>query len=141
MTRIHLELKEQVLLLRSGIPVTNFEIINVPYLMEGHFMRTIAVGPKYLPVLVLTHGYCSSSILYYPIIEGLTKHFRVILFDLPGMGGSSRPEFKVSNHLEAIDFFVSAFEAWRDLLQITDFILGGHSLGAYLSGCYASRFP
>lgn len=73
-------------------------------------------------------------------------------FDWLGMGGSSRPRFPTLTPCtsaeeadlrvtEAELFFVDSMEAWRKSMQLEQFDLMGHSLGGYLSACYALRFP
>lgn len=42
--------------------------------------------------LVLIHGFGGSSIYFYKLLPGLISNFRVILVDMIGMGGSSRPQ-------------------------------------------------
>ena len=59
------------------------------------------------------------------------------------MGSSSRPDnfspdFTVD---EATNYFNEYMEKWRQKLGLEDFYLVGHSLGAYLSGIYASKYP
>lgn len=43
------------------------------------------------PILVLVHGYGGSGSLFYKIIKQICTRFKLILVDLIGMGGSSRP--------------------------------------------------
>ena len=44
------------------------------------------------PVLVLIHGYGGGGALFYKVIKPLTEYFHLILIDIIGMGGSSRPD-------------------------------------------------
>ena len=54
-------------------------------------MRTNIFG-KDKPILVLIHGYAASGPLFYKIIKPICEHFTLITIDIPGMGGSSRPD-------------------------------------------------
>jgi pimeloyl-ACP methyl ester carboxylesterase len=66
----------------------------------------------------------------------------VILIDIIGMGGSSRPEFKCKNADEADEFFVASLEHWREAMGgLSGFILAGHSFGGYICGHYAVKYP
>ena len=61
-------------------------------------------------------------------------------FDVLGFGQSSRPTF--SNIAETAEQqFVDSMESWRKELNLTQFILLGHSLGAFLSASYALKYP
>ena len=71
-------------------------------------------------------------------------HFQ--LFSLQ-MANSSRPPFpkiKGSDH-EIVslteDYFLDSLERWREANKIEKFTLMGHSLGGYLSACYALKNP
>mmetsp|Transcript_36441 Transcript_36441/g.35298 ORF Transcript_36441/g.35298 Transcript_36441/m.35298 type:complete len:296 (-) Transcript_36441:257-1144(-) len=127
----------------SGIPLEQFEISNVPAGEDGNFIRTIQVGDKKHQTLVLVHGFGGSAAMFYKIMKPLAEKFRLVLIDIIGMGGSSRPDFKhITDPTEADEFFIKYFESWRQSMgNLTDFILAGHSFGAYLAGNYACRHP
>jgi pimeloyl-[acyl-carrier protein] methyl ester esterase len=46
--------------------------------------RVLGEGPD----LILLHGWGVNSVVWTPVLEGLSAHFRVHLIDLPGFGGS-----------------------------------------------------
>lgn len=106
-------------------------------------MSTIFAGDKSegKPVLVLVHGFGGSGALWYRVFKRLTEHFYVIAFDIIGMGASSRPAFTARNYVEANAYMLRIIEDWRQHLELTNFILAGHSYGGYLSGMYASWKP
>lgn len=106
-------------------------------------------------VLVLTHGYGSGIGFFYPNFSKLAGMFdRVIAFDWLGMGSSCRyPTGKgtipmkgwlnanTMTPTKASDFFVDNLEEFRQELGLTNFVLAGHSLGGYLAGRYAYKYP
>jgi pimeloyl-ACP methyl ester carboxylesterase len=102
-----------------------------------HFTR--AGDPSKTP-LILLHGYCAGSAVFYKILGDLAAHFNVYCVDLLGMGRSSRPQFVFSSREAAEDFFVSAIEELRVYLGFTSFHIAGHSFGGYVSGCYALKY-
>jgi len=80
------------------------------------FINTVFCGnDETLPVMVLVHGYGGSGALFYKIVKILCTRFRLILMDLIGMGGSSRPanfNDKMSPE-ETINYFSNYFSNWR----------------------------
>lgn len=65
-------------------------------------------GPSDAPVLLLPHGYPSSSFGYRHLIPALGDRFRVIAPDLPGFGYSATP---------SADRFAYTFTAYSEFLQ------------------------
>ena len=49
-------------------------------------------GPKDAPVILLLHGYPSSSRIFEPLLPRLGKHYRLIAPDFPGFGLSQAPD-------------------------------------------------
>jgi len=98
----------------SGIPFEDFHISNVPAGEDGNYLRTIQVGDRKNQILVLVHGYGGSGIMFYKIMKALSEKFHLILIDIIGMGGSSRPDFMhINDPTEADEFFINYFESWR----------------------------
>ena len=92
----------------------------------------------------MIHGFGGAGIYYYKLIEGLISKFKVIFIDNIGMGGSSRPDnFKTDSFTpqQAIDYYIDYIEQWRIQMKLTDFVITGHSMGGYLAGCYAVKYP
>jgi len=116
------------------------------------------------PPLVLLHGYANGALYFYRNLHGLSDHFdTVYAVDMMGWGLSSRPPFPAASDATgkdgqnekgedspneedqsvrlAEDFFVESLEAWRAAQNIESMILGGHSLGGYISVAYTERYP
>jgi len=142
-------LSAETQLLNHG--VQNFEISNVPIQFRDYdncHIRTLIkdkLGPKDnddIP-LVLCHGYGSGIAGWYRNIDSLSTTSKVYAVDWLGFAGSSRPE----NGPRGLgiqgteDWFVESLEEWRKEQGLEKFNLCGHSLGGYLSVCYAERFP
>ncbi len=93
--------------------------------------------------MVMTHGYGGSIVSFWPVLKELANNYHLIMFDILGMGSSSRPEFTYENAVDANEFFVSWIEKWRQSIGILNekFILCGHSFGGYISGHYTRKYP
>lgn len=113
----------------------------MPVLDGQHYVSTILAGDKSKPTLVLVHGFAGSAALFYRIMKRLAEHFYLVMFDIIGMGCSSRPQFRAKNYLEANNFMLRIMEEWRKQLNLTNFYLAAHSYGGYLCGIYASWKP
>jgi len=51
--------------------------------------------------------------MFYKILKPLVEHYHLILIDVLGMGGSSRPQFSINNSSEADEYLIEWLEAWR----------------------------
>lgn len=90
------------------------------------------------PVVLWTHGFGSSSHLFDATREGLDHERTIITWDLPGHGRSVVPERPEEFTPErALDHMT----ALLDEAGVERAVLGGHSLGGYLSLRYALDHP
>lgn len=83
-------------------------------------------GPPDAPVLLLLHGFPSSSRMYEPLLGRLADRWRLIAPDLPGFGHSSAPapaEFAYTfDHLaELMNGFVETLGVERHTLLVQDY--------------------
>ncbi|HEX8202932.1 MAG TPA: alpha/beta hydrolase, partial [Isosphaeraceae bacterium] len=87
--------------------------------------------------LVLTHGWGANSTEWYYVKRELAGRFRLIVWDLPGLGLSKSPETKdyslenLARHLDA----VVATAGDRPV------VLMGHSIGGMITLTYCKLFP
>ncbi|TPX59569.1 hypothetical protein SpCBS45565_g07698 [Spizellomyces sp. 'palustris'] len=101
--------------------------------------------------LVMAHGYGAGLGFFYRNFAGLSdvSGWRIYAIDWLGMANSSRPSFpKLKRGVtddeiveDAEAFFVESLEKWREANGIDSMTLMGHSLGGYLSACYALKHP
>ena len=78
-------------------------------------------GPAHAPVLLLLHGYPSSSRMYEPLISRLLGHYRLIAPDYPGFGLSAAPERSVWPY--SFSHLASAMLDFTDVLGLERFSL------------------
>jgi len=94
-------------------------------------------GTDGLPVLVLVHGFLGSSFDYLELADGLDDAFHLFAIDLVGFGLSDKPldfdygKASQADHLDAV----------VDALGLTEFFLGGHSMGGEVAIHYALSHP
>lgn len=87
--------------------------------------------------LVLLHGFGADKDNWNRIANYLTAYFDVIAIDLPGFGNST-------DDIELdYDLFsqVVRLSKTLDALNITEFNLAGSSMGGYIAGNFAAKYP
>jgi pimeloyl-ACP methyl ester carboxylesterase len=83
-------------------------------------------GPEDAPVLLLMHGFPSSSFMFRELIPRLADRWRVIAPDYPGFGDSDFPppgeyEYSFANLTRTMDRFTRALGLTRYALYIQDY--------------------
>lgn len=83
-------------------------------------------GPKDAPVILLLHGFPTSSHMFRDLIPLLSGSYRVIAPDLPGYGNTKAPprgrfDYTFDNLAKVIDGFVDALGLTRYALYIFDY--------------------
>ena len=89
------------------------------------------------PVL-LTHGYGANGHMWEPQVEALSAHHRLILWDMRGHGETDSPE-DPSQYSEALT--VADMRALLEHLGVGQAVLGGHSMGGYMTLAFCLAHP
>lgn len=87
------------------------------------------------PALVLLHGFCEDSSMWWPYAEPFTKNHQVIGIDLCGFGKS---DLSQSSSMRRCAESVAAV---LDVLNIEKAALLGHSMGGYIALAFAEQYP
>jgi pimeloyl-ACP methyl ester carboxylesterase len=96
-----------------------------------------AQGPAAMPLL-LSHGFGATSAMFAPNVPLLATHRDVVTWDLRGHGASESPaDLECYSAGQAL----ADMEALLDTLGISRAVLGGHSLGGYLSLSFTLAYP
>lgn len=106
-----------------------------------HIIHAANPNPN-APPIVLLHGHSMSAAFWCRNFDDLVAlGYRVYAIDLLGWGRSERPLFRGHSPDESIRWFLRSLTAVLNSLNLTQFTLVGHSLGAYLSMEYAKVHP
>lgn len=103
-------------------PVTHHRTTSV----EGVEIFYREAGEKGAPVVVLLHGFPSSSHMYRNLIPALANHYHVIAPDLPGFGLSAMPsssefEYSFATFSDVIAGLLEQLGAERYALYVMDY--------------------
>ena len=91
--------------------------------------RELGSGP---PVLLL-HGWPTSSFLWRNVMPPIARANRVVALDLPGFGGSDKPQGARYN----FEFFERAIDGFLEQLGIDAVAIAGHDLGGPIATHWA----
>src|ERR1700754_559814 len=109
------------------MPRLNRDGVNIYYEVHGS-------GPP----LILTHGYSSTSAMWQGQIAALSRHHKLVLWDMRGHGQSDYPDDPAA-YSEALT--VADIAALLDTVGAKQAIVGGLSLGGYMSLAFYRAHP
>jgi pimeloyl-ACP methyl ester carboxylesterase len=96
-------------------------------------------GPADAPVLLLLHGYPTSSHMYRNLINDLSDKYHLIAPDYPGYGRSEQPPIK--DFAYTFENFAAIVEGLLDHLKINKFSVYLMDYGAPVGWTIASKYP
>lgn len=105
-------------------------------MIETHGVHTRVVQAGDGPPLVFLHGIAGTLEAHMPVFPELSRHFRLIAYDMPGRGWSDKPERPYT-----IDYLSDHLVALLDVLKIERANLSGQSLGGWVAAWTAAHHP
>lgn len=100
-------------------------------------IRVETYGAAEGPTLLFTHGWGMDSTEWYYAKRDLSSHFRLILWDLPGLGGSAQPE----DHDFALEKLAQDLHSVLAAANGKPVVLVGHSIGGMINLTFCRLFP
>ena len=110
------------------MPTLNRDGVNLYYQVHGD------TGP----VILLTHGYSATSQMWAGQVEMLARDHRLVVWDMRGHGQSDSPDDPA---LYSETATVDDMSALLDLVGVTSAVVGGLSLGGYMSLAFNRAHP
>jgi pimeloyl-ACP methyl ester carboxylesterase len=104
---------------------------------DGHELYVEIHGPDTGVPIVLTHGWSLDSTAWYYAKKHLSDRFRLILWDLPGLGQSSQRHDRDYR----IERFAEDLRAVLEFTGDTKALLLGHSIGGMTIQTFCRLFP
>ena len=118
----------------SAMRSANATVLEAP---SGSRLHIEMEGPTDKPVIVLTHGWALDSTAWYYVRKELARHYRLVLWDLPGLGRSTQPadgRYSVERLAEDLRSVI-AHTGDRPVTLV------GHSIGGFMMLTLARRHP
>ena len=109
----------------------------MPYIERGGakiFYTSDGKGP---PVL-LSHGFSATSAMWAGQIEAFKSHYQIITWDMLGHGQSDSPD---NPALYTPEGAVADMAAILDACGAASAVIGGHSLGGFMSLAFEKKYP
>lgn len=104
---------------------------------DGSELQVRMFGADHAPPLVLTHGWGLHSEEWVYAVRELARDFRIIVWDEPGLGASTRPR----NRDYSLEKFARDLDAILTLVGPRPAILAGHSIGGMIILTWCRLFP
>lgn len=103
-------------------PVVHYRTVKI----DGLDIAYREAGPKDGPVILLLHGFPTSSHMFRNLIPSLADKYRVLAPDYPGYGNSSMPatsefEYSFDNLARVVDKFTRAVGAETFVMYVQDY--------------------
>lgn len=109
---------------KTNVPLTSVHRVEA----DGVTVFYREAGPSDAPVVLLLHGFPTSSFQYRELIPRLADRYRVIAPDLPGFGFTEVPEKR--NYKYTFDVLAKTILAFTDALQLKRYALYVFDYGA-----------
>lgn len=119
----------------SDVPLTSIQRMKV----DGVRIFYRSAGNKDAPVVLLLHGFPSSSFMFRELIPRLADRYRVIAPDLPGFGFTEVPEERKYSY--TFDALAGTIEAFTEALGLTRYAIYVFDYGAPTGFRLAMRHP
>ena len=117
-------LSEKIAVTQSDVPVTSVHRVEA----DGIQIFYRAAGDVAAPVLLLLHGFPTSSFMFCDLIPRLADEYRVIAPDLPGFGFTEVPEKR--KYTYSFDALAKTIDAFTDALGLDRYAIYVFDYGA-----------
>jgi pimeloyl-ACP methyl ester carboxylesterase len=109
---------------QTSVPLTSISKVEA----DGVQVFYRSAGDPNAPVILLLHGFPTSSFMFRELIPRLADHYRVIAPDLPGFGFTEVPPKR--NYTYSFEALATTIEAFTEVLGIARFAVYVFDYGA-----------
>ncbi len=93
-------------------------------------------GSNHADTIVLLHGFLESSLIWDDFSKQLSKEYRIVTIDLLGHGNSD-----CIGYIHSMELMAQCVYQVIEHLNISNFLLLGHSMGGYVALAFAEKYP
>jgi pimeloyl-ACP methyl ester carboxylesterase len=104
---------------------------------DGTKIHVEVLGVDSAPQLVLTHGWGTNSTEWYYLKKQLAGQFRLIVWDLPGLGETEQPK----DESDSLEQMATDLHQVLSVAQGRPVVLVGHSIGGMTNLTFAKLYP
>jgi pimeloyl-ACP methyl ester carboxylesterase len=104
---------------------------------DGSELQVECYGPEGAPTIILTHGWGADRTEWDYLKAALADRFRLLVWDLPGLGRSTRP----TNQDYRLENLAGDLQAVLALAGDRPAVLLGHSIGGMITLTFCGLFP
>lgn len=91
--------------------------------------------------IILLHGYLETLNVWNELVDRLKDKYRVIVIDMPGHGlTDSAPAGADGRVVNTMEFGADIVKALMDKCNIEKAVIGGHSMGGYVTGVFCKKY-
>jgi pimeloyl-ACP methyl ester carboxylesterase len=119
----------------SAVPATTVHKVKA----DGIEVFYRSAGDASAPVILLLHGFPTSSFMFRDLIPRLADQYRVIAPDLPGFGFTQVPEER--KYVYSFDALAATIEAFTNALSLSRYAIYVFDYGAPTGFRLAARYP
>ena len=132
-----LSLAEEARPVAQDVPVA--QTLHKTIEVDGLTIFYREAGPKAAPVVLLLHGFPTSSQMFRNLMPKLADRYRVIAPDYPGFGNSSMPSVEAFDY--SFDNLARVIEAFTEKLELQRYSLYVMDYGAPVGYRLATKHP
>lgn len=104
---------------------------------DGTTIHAEVFGPAGAPTLVLTHGWSTDNTEWFYAKRQLAGHFRLIVWDLPGLGATMSP----ADADFSIERMATDLHTVLTLADGKPVVIVGHSIGGMINLTFCKMYP
>jgi pimeloyl-ACP methyl ester carboxylesterase len=119
----------------DGSPIVRYHTVSV----EGVDIFYREAGPADAPIVLLLHGFPSSSFMFRNLIPRLAVRFHVVAPDYPGYGQSGSPDHDVFQY--TFEHYARVVDEFTEQLNLKQFTMYVHDIGAPIGYRIAVAHP
>jgi pimeloyl-ACP methyl ester carboxylesterase len=127
---------------QSRAPITTTTAVDVQYktvTIDGLDVFYREAGPSNAPVVLLLHGFPTSSHMFRNLIPALADKFRLVAPDYPGFGNSSMPTVDEFDY--SFDKLAHVIEKFTEAIALSRYTLYVQDYGAPIGFRLAAKHP